>query len=215
MRRPRMLPICCTLLGLVATCGAAPILFDFGGTPTGPVGASSRSVTEGIYTLTAYGFDANNTPHNLYFKNEGTDEHGLGLVNTNDNELTLTSNPRGIANYMQIDVSQVYGVFPTGQLRVQSVTSGEEFDVYGSNTLGSIGTVISSGNTLDNDFLTLPNWGIYKFISVAVTPQAGSSHNDDNVLVDAIQVVPEPTALPLVILGGLTVLRIRAIRAHR
>jgi hypothetical protein len=196
--------LCAFVLGTGAYGWAAPLTFDFGNSPSGPVGASSWAVTQGAYTLTAWGLNANNTAHLLYWKNAGPDEHGLGLVGTLDNELTLASGGTAIANYIQIDVSQVYLLSPTGEIRIQSVTSGEKFNLYGSSTPGSIGTPILSGSTADNVFISIPNWGTYPYISVSVTP-LGAAHASDNVLMDAMMVTPtpEPASLMLLAAGGL------------
>ena len=209
MERRSAVVVCAVALGMAASATAVAQTFDFGNVPGGPVGASSWAVTIPPFTLTAYGWNADNSPNELFWKNAGPDEHGIGFVNTLDNELTLAPGGTAIANYIQVDVSQVYLVSPTGQIRVQSVTDGEEYDLYGSNTLGDIGTKILSASTIDNTFFDIPNWGTYKFISVAVTPQ-GAARPNDNVLMDAILVVPEPAALSLLVLGSLAWLRRRA-----
>jgi hypothetical protein len=174
---------------------------DFGSTNgvSTPVGSSQWSVTLGGTTLTAYGFNANNTPHGLFWKNGRTDEFGIGLANTLDTELTLTGKGSAIANYIQFDVHTVTNS-PSGRIRAQSVTDEEKFDLFGSNTKGLIGIKILSGCTNDNRFISIPDWGWYAFISVAVMPQ-GRSHANDNVLPDAIEVVPEPAQLALVRCG--------------
>jgi hypothetical protein len=211
MRKIALVFAVCTLLGVATPAWAVITVWDFGApTPAQDntaVGATSVGVTQRGVTLTAYGFNANNTGHLLYYKNAGVDEHGLGLVGTNDNELTLT-NINTIANYMQIDASPIYLTAPaagTG-IRVQSVTAGEKWDLFGSNTLGSIGTLLNSGLTADNTFFTpLTNWGTYKYYAVAVhTPGNNAA---DNVLFDAIEanvtITPEPaTWIIWTVLGG-------------
>jgi hypothetical protein len=199
------------LVSLGSSGWAAQSIFDFGSTNglSGPVGSDHFSVSTNGLTLTAYGFNADNSLHGLFWKQGGPDEQGIGLTNTLDTELTLIGGT-SIANYIQIDVSQVTN-FPSAQIRVQSVTDGEEFNVFGSNTKGVIGTLIATGLTNENSFVNIPDWGQYGFISVAVTPQ-GSTRPSDNLLMDAIAVIPEPGVLSLVLAGivGLGLLRHRA-----
>ena len=185
------------LVGLGSSAWAAQTIFDFNSTNgvSGPIGSDHFSVTTNGLTLTAYGFNADNSPHGLFWKTGFPDEHGIGLTNTLDTELTLIGGTN-IANYIQVDVSQVTN-FPSAQIRPQSVTAGEEFDLFGSNTKGVIGTLIATGLTNDNSFINIPDWGQYAFISVAVTPQ-GPNHSFDNVLMDAIAIIPEPGPITLV-----------------
>jgi hypothetical protein len=99
------------------------------------------------------------------------------------------------------------------------VTDGEKYDVYGSNTAGSIGAVILSAVTADATFVSIPNWGTYKYISMAVHPGNGSN-KDDNVLLEAISasgpsiqaVTPEPATIQMLgasLFVGLGVLLVR------
>jgi hypothetical protein len=205
---------CYALIGFGATAQGAPI-FNF----TGPTGDAGNSVTSsaGGYTLTAYGFNANNTAHHLYYKNSGGDETGLGLVGTSDHELTLTYDGSTYANYIQIDVSQIYKAFPAAQILIGSDTGTESYDLFGSNTLGQIGTKIANsvGPAFNGKYFSIPNWGTYKFISVAVHPDP--SHPWDNVLVGAIATtaVPEPGSalmLSTSLAAGLGLLSYRKIR---
>ncbi len=199
----------CALLVAGATA-RADIVFDFSGAATGPVGTNFYAVTLGAFTLTGYGYNADNTPHNLYWKHNGGDENGLGLTGTRDNELTLQNNATQIANYIQIDVSQVFKISPTGQIRLGSTTNGEAYDLWGSNTQGSLGTKILNAGTSDNTFFNIPNWGQYAYIGVTVHPYpipntggTTSPHAYDNVLMGAISVcpIPEPTSFVLAAFG--------------
>jgi hypothetical protein len=217
----------CLLLGAGTTARAAglDLIFDFNpANVTGAVGSSTESITVSGYTTILHGYNINNSTHDLYWKFLGANEHGIGFTNPDtgggSHELSLITSSGAVANYMQVDVSSVYQVFTTGFVRVQSIDPGsqgipEQADIYGSNTLGSIGSLLapSIGAANSNVFVTLPNWGTYKYYSVAVHPEANASLND--VLFDAIEVTPEPATLSLLALGGgLAIWRRRKASRH-
>lgn len=200
------------------------IVYSFGNPSAIPpalqaVGAGSYAVTNSGITLTAYGYSTTpNSPKNLEWKNGGGDENGLGFTNTVDNEITLDSNNHP-ANYIQVDVSQAMTAGGlNGKIKVGSVTSGESFDVWGSNTLGALGTNLISGNATDNSFVSIPLWGLYNYIAVTVHPQLSPSEDhsySNDVLLSGLEFtrsdVPEPATVSLLALGGLaTLLRRKA-----
>ena len=185
------------------------------------IGSNLWSVTQTInsssYTLSLAGFDANGTAHNLFTKDGGAGEQGIGLVGTSDNELTLNPGGTALANFIRYDVSQVYKAFPgsVGQILPGSTTVNEQLDIWGSNSatdkpgtspLTAILQTITPAQA--TTWVNLPNWGTYKyyFASTHIDP----SSPGDNVLVQAIQVVnitspvPEPsTYAAIVALGGI------------
>jgi hypothetical protein len=185
------------LLGATASSRAAQSIFDFnsGNLNTG-LTSNSIGATQSGFTLVAYGFNADNTPHNLYLKDLGSDEHGIGLTGTDDNELTLMDAGANIANYIQIDVGAIQAG-PTAQLKIGSNTDDESFDLFGSNTLGLLGTKILNASTLNDVFFDIPNWGTYRYIGVAVHPDTSQGGADNNVLVNAVA-IPEPMTFSLV-----------------
>lgn len=136
------------------------------------VGGSSHTFMSSGFSLTAYGFNnvsGADTPHDLWYKNGGLD-HGLGVTDTPHNELQVDAN--GPVQYIQFDLTSLLAMGMTyGQLKVSSIDPGEAFDIYGSNTLGSLGTKISAGggpygDEDNNIFVNIPDFGSYKFISV-------------------------------------------------
>jgi len=137
------------------------------------VGSASYTFTDYGFSITAYGWDnvkGADTPHNLYYKNIGED-HGLGLDGTPHNELQIKPNGAP-AQYIQFDLSSILAAgFTNGQIKVSSVDPGEAFNIYGSNSLGTLGTKISAGGGPygdgdNNVFVNIPDFGSYRFISV-------------------------------------------------
>jgi hypothetical protein len=193
----------CTLFGVGISAQAGSLTFNFTG-PTGNVGSNKETFTSGLYSVTAYGFnnDTNTSAHNLYDKNSGGGETGIGLVSTLDNELTLKSGGSTYANFIQLDVSQIEKVLASATIEIGSVTGPEKYDLYGSNTLGSIGTLLASG--LSSSSAVIPQWGKDAYISVAV--HADPCNPCDNVLVGGLcgtipttvvttAAVPEPSSI--------------------
>ena len=160
------------------------------------VGGSSHTYTSGGFSITAYGFDNNSgigTAHDLFYKNVpeigGATETGLGLTNTPNNELQAN------LHFIQFDFSAaILAGMLNGQLSVGSIQAGESFTIFGSNTLGTLGTQVSAvfGSTFDNQFVSIPNFGQFNYYSVLaladdVLPVA--------VRADAPTVVPEMNSI--------------------
>ena len=190
------------LLVIGVPTARADTIWDFGtddtseaNSPLSPA-TTCHGVTEGSVLLTACGYDVDGSPHDLYFKDaNGTasNEHGLGLVDTSDYELTLASG--GIANFMQIDLGAIYMAGWTNpMLRMQSVTNGEAFDVFTSAFAGVLGSPLITGSTVNDAFLSVPDAFNNRFLSVAVHYPGNTS--DDNVLLDAFSAEPPPSNVP-------------------
>jgi hypothetical protein len=137
-----------------------------------PVGSSTRSYTVSGYTISAYGYDNNNgdgTLHHLFYKNAGADEFGLGLVNTPNNELQVNEWGTPL-QFIQLNLSSILSQGLTnGRIEIGSVQSGESFNLYGSTVLGQLGTRLNSmpyGSNYDLQFVSIPSFGSYRFISV-------------------------------------------------
>jgi hypothetical protein len=156
-----------------------------------PVGGSSHTFTSSGFSITAYGFDNNagiGTAHDLYYKNlapiDGAIETGLGLVNTPGNELQAN------LHFIQFDFTAalVAGMF-NGQLSVGSIQAGESFTIFGSNTLGTLGTQVSGvfGSAFDNQFVSIPNFGQFNYYSILAT--------SEDVLATAVRAEP-PSVVP-------------------
>jgi hypothetical protein len=142
------------------------------------VGSSSQTYTQSGYQIVASGYDNVSGPdtlHQLFYKSTGPigggSEIGLGLVGTLNNELQV--NPDGSPqNYIQLDIRSLLSQgFTNGMISVGSVQPGEAFRLYGSNSAGSLGTQIGGilGSSSDDQFITVPSFGAYGFISVVST----------------------------------------------
>ncbi len=138
------------------------------------VGSSSNTYTSSGFSITAYGFDnsgGNATPETLYYKAQpmsgGAHETGLGLANSPFNELNAGAN---IPNFMQFDLSGILAAGLTdGQIAVASLQNGEGYKIYGSNTLGVLGTQIGgplTGLSFDDQYVNIPDFASYDFISI-------------------------------------------------
>src|SRR3954464_12155102 len=135
-----------------------------------PVGSSSRTYTVSGFSITAYGFDNNagiGTPHDLYYKSVmeigGAVERGLGLVGTPNNELQV-----GL-HFIQFDFTAMLAAgMMNGQISVGSVQPGESFSIFGSNTLGTLGTQVGGvyGNAFDDQYVSIENFGQFHYYSV-------------------------------------------------
>ena len=100
-----------------------------------------------------YGFDLANLPANLYVKagNTPAHENGIGFISdlpNNDHEINPT-------HHAQIDLGDFQRIKSTKcadpTLTIGSIQLGEGFQIYGSNTLGPMGTLLYTyTNTVDN-----------------------------------------------------------------
>ena len=177
-----------------------------------PAGSTALTYTSQGYTITATGYDNNGgtgTPTELYYKhvppNDGAFETGLGVVNTFNHELQPGSSVSNPFDFIQFDLTTIISAGATsGAVSVTSVQEGERFTIFGSNVAGTLGAQLGAtyGSSLDNIFVSLPNFGQYNFYSIAaavgdVIPVALSAE---------IPAIPEVSALlPIVGLLGLIV----------
>ncbi len=163
----------------------------------GDAGSNSVSFTQYGYSITAYGYTkattGADTSLNLYYTNQGVDETGRGLVGTGDHELSATNG--GPAQYITLDISTLLGRggVTDGKIEIGSVqsSSNDTFNIYGSNTLGTLGTKIGGtyDSTSDQVFLSIANFGSYNFISI------GSVSGDALPIAFQATCVPEMSAL--------------------
>jgi hypothetical protein len=142
--------------------------------PVGNVG-TSQPYTVNNLTVTAYGYTGttNGTAASLYANDSGGDLYGLGIVGSANNQIDA-------GHFVTLDISAINAAGGSNaQITIAGASNTDTFTVYGSNTLGSIGTALISGGAA-NDLvpLTITNASSYKYLSVRATAGA--------VLVEAI-----------------------------
>ena len=193
---------------LATGASAAIISYNFG-LPSGNVG-TSETYTSGGLSVTAYGFTASNNAQSLYGKNAGPGETGLGFVNNDDHEIGI------FEGYVALDVSGLFGKIAGNTLTftMGSTTDGEQWSVYGSNTLNSVGTFLFSGGDMNAHNLT--GLGAYKYYDFKSTSWSGGGDVLLSTL-SATTAVPEPAAWALMLAGiggmGAMLRRRRAVGA--
>jgi hypothetical protein len=189
-----------TLLALAATAAmalatgasAATLSYNFA-SPTGNVGTSETYTSNGL-SVTAYGFTAFNNAQSLYGKNGGAGEMGLGFLNNDDHEIGI------FEGYVALDVSGLFGKVAGNTLTftMDSTTDGEQWSVYGSNTLNSLGTFLFNGG--DEAAHNLTGLGTYKYYDFKSTSFAGGGDVLLSTL-SATTAAPEPATWALMLAG--------------
>ena len=194
------------LLGICASVSsqAATYTWNFD-VPAGAVGSSSHTYqnTTNAYNLIAHGYKNNGDGSELYGKSDGAGETGLGLSSDGDHEIDN-------AHFIQLDVSDLknHGLSNLTML-VGSVQSGEGFKIYGSNTAGSLGTLLVTGDGSGGvvQSILVPSYSTYQYFSLTASSA--------NVLLEnglTASSVPEPAFFQLASLlglGGLSAFRLR------
>jgi Putative Ig domain len=142
--------------------------------PVGNIG-TSQAYTWNNITVTAYGYTGTSTgtAASLYANDAGGDLYGLGINGVASNQIDS-------AHFVTVDISAILTAGgANAQITVGGSSGTDTFTVYGSNTLGTLGTALVTG-TAANDLLplTIPNFASYKYISVKA--------NSGAVLVEAM-----------------------------
>lgn len=156
--------------------------------PTGTLG-HSQVYNAGPDSVTAYAFGIGGNDLDLFGKNDGGSEHGVGISSTgSQHEITSTT-------FVQLDLANISGAF---SLSIGSTQDVEGFKACVSNTLGMLGTCQDFSSPSPDPYTANFTKGD-QFISIIAdgTPAAG------NVLVDSLTYTPTPVPEPssLVLLG--------------
>jgi hypothetical protein len=190
-------------LFVIAPASAATITWNFSNFGTGDLGSVTKSFNAtspaGLPAIVATG------NHHLYYKNDGGDETGLGLVGDSDHEIEP-------GDYIILNLSALSG-YTNFKLKIGSVQSGESYRIYGSTT-GALGSFTSLfTGTLNNTFFAVPSaLSTYSYLKVTapegdvllMSASADTGRGEERV--------PEPATFALVgsALVGLYFVRRRA-----
>ena len=170
---------------------AAPVRADYIdlSSPGGNRG-TSQSYDSGL--IKAYGYTNSGNATDLYGKNDGFGEQGLGLSFYNDDDHEIDS-----SHFVQLDLHKLNPPGDMISLTIDSLQNGESFKVYGSNTLGTEGTTLlaSGTGTSDSNPIETITFSLQNFKYISVT--AGN----DDVLVGGIDPSPAPEPSSLVLCG--------------
>jgi hypothetical protein len=191
LMKSALITLCCSFAFVASSSWATLVTWNLNpGGLNADVGSNSASFTQSGETITAYGYNSNGTAHELHYKNEGPSERGLGLAGVTDFELQPGQ------HFITLSlVSILSHGFTNGQIMVGSIQAGESWSLYGSNTLGTLGTLLNAvpfGSSTDEQFVNVPSFGTYQYISVV--------SNTGDVLPVAFQatVVPIPEAASVI-----------------
>ena len=182
-----------TLLLVAAPAFAGPVTFNFAQHGNGDLGPGTVAFTAGGLELDVTAWLNNGTQTDVFYKNDGSDEIGLGINQTVDNEINFPN------QFLQFDLSKLASL---GSLQLtvgfNSTTGGETWQALYSNTNGQdVGTVAGTGNTETTITVNTAS-GHYLDLSSIVGP---SSTSGGNVLVasaTASAPTPEPSSLLLI-----------------
>ena len=209
-----------------ASSASAAIVWDLNPTNQhAPAGTSTLVFTQDGFQITARGYNNNGgegSPAELFFKNRpddnGAKESGLGLTLSAHNELNADAN--GPLQFIQLDLRSILAQGATnGMIAVASLQNGEGFQLFGSDFQGVLGTAITgpfTGLAFDDQFVAIPNFGSFDFISIVAASSA--SHVLPSRFSADITPIPEMgTVMPIVgllfAIGATHVLRRRRAAA--
>ena len=156
-----------------------------------PQGTFSQSGTLNLdkFSLTLLGFASQNVFENLFEKNLGPTETGLGLALGTHDEISRTG-------FIQLDLTQILTRHPSEiQVLMSSIQGDDAYDVWGSNTQGILGAGLLSNQTKPS--FTIPDLGKYDFVSIGVA--------SGDVLIEDITVHTSEPSVPLMLCLGFVV----------
>ena len=179
-----------------AANASAAVVINFND-PSGLLGTSQVYGDVGTQ-VTAYGYTGGD-PSALYGKAEGGDEDGVGLNSDPSGQHEIWFDAGG-GTFIALDVSDLFGDASSVSVLFGSTTNGEEWEIFGSNVLGDLGSSLTSGTT-EGNWILLPSFGTYTYYNF-VSNNDGSDRG--NVLLGALSfesAVPEPGTWAMMLLG--------------
>ncbi len=138
--KPLLGALFAVFLCIAAPAPAITYLYNFD-SPTGNLGNTHSYTSNGV-SISAAGFSSTGQAMDLYGKNTGGDEQGLGLnATSSDHEITTST-------FVQLNLSslQAKATNPL-TLSIGSVQKGEGWNIFQSTSLGAKGTLLASGST--------------------------------------------------------------------
>jgi hypothetical protein len=174
---------------------AVTILFN---NPTGNLG-DDHDYTSGNLTVTASGYSDSFVDADLYGKADPqADENGLGLA---DDPVGGNFEIWADKAFIQLDVSQLFGLADGIDFFMNSTTQGETWAVWGSNTdaAGQLFATLLLTGTDEGIWHSLPGFGQYAFYNFFSTAHVGGQ----DVLLGGIRIheTPEPATWAMMLLG--------------
>lgn len=187
-----------------ASAASAAVNIDFGSQP-GDLG-STATYTSGGLTVGAAGYSDGfnfSAATDLYGKNSGGDEQGLGLVADPSLENEIYWGNSHLGAFVEVDVSALFGLVSSAQFFMGSTTNGEQWAVNGSNVAGC-GWFCGSARVTGFDEGThdLFDFGTYKYYDFYSLGTGGNSA-PGNVLLGGLVLtpLPEPGTWAMMLLG--------------
>jgi PEP-CTERM motif len=207
-KRPILLGLFLAAFGTLAS--ASTITWALGGANT-DLGTSKvfDSSPSGL-TITAYGFSSAGHTAEIFGKNGGGDEHGLGLDLSGEPDHEISD-----SGFLQLDISNLVGHASDFQFAMGSTTGVDAWTVLGSNTKGTPGTtVLASGSNEGSHTITpVGTWNYLAFEATRGDVLLGSVSADSSGI--GIQAVPEPGYAGLMGLGLIGTVAFRRAKLAR
>jgi hypothetical protein len=189
-----------------ASAASAAVNIDFGSHP-GNLGPT-ETYTSGGLTVTAAGYSDGFvflTPTDLYGKNDGGDEQGVGLAADPSNQNEIYWGNSALGAFIELDVSALFGLVSNGQFFMNSATDGEQWAVYGTNVAAcgwfcSLDAPLTGFDEGTHDLFGFGTYKYYDFYSLGT----GGNAAPGNVLLGGLVLpspVPEPGTWAMMLLG--------------